>query len=95
MNLDELQRFLRLSCYCKLFVPDYSAHAVPLNSLTRKGVPFVWGLEQQEAFEKLKSALQTYPCLGTIKRHGLLVVSTDACDVAIGKVLHQVQDGAE
>ena len=85
--------FLRLACYYYHFVPNYSAHAAPLNSLTRKEVPFLWGKEQQEVIERLKSALATYPCLGTIKHHGLLVV--DACDVAIGAVLHQVQDGTE
>ena len=90
-----LECFLGLACYYKYFVPNYSAHAAPLNSLTRKEVLFLWGKEQQEAFERLKNALATYPCLGSIKRHGLLVVDTDTCDVAIGAVLHQVQDCAE
>ena len=43
----------------------------------------------------LKSALASYTCLGTIKRHGLLVVDTNACDVAISAVLHQVQEGED
>ena len=95
VNLDELQSFLGLACYYKHFVPNYSAHAALLNFLTHKEVLLIWGKGQQEAFERLKNALATYPCLGTIKRHGLLVVDTDACDVAICAVLHQVREGAE
>ena len=43
----------------------------------------------------LKNVLASYPCLGTIQHHGQLVLDTDTCDVAIGAVLHQVQEGAE
>ena len=38
-----------------------------------------------------KHALAPFPCLGIIQRDGQLIVDTDACDVAIGAVLHQVQ----
>ena len=75
-----------LVCYYKHFVADYSAHAAPLNTLTRKEVPFLWGTIQQETFDRLKNAFASYPCLKIIKCHGLLVV-------AIGAVLHQVQEG--
>ena len=47
VNLDELRSFLGLACYYKHFVPDYSAHEAPLNELTRKEVPFLWGKEQK------------------------------------------------
>ena len=95
MNLDELHSFLGLACYYKHFVADYSANAAPLNPLTRKEVPILWGKEQLEAFDRIKTALASYPCLGTIKHHGQLVVDTDACDVAIGAVLHQVQESVK
>ena len=67
----------------------YSKHAAPLNLLTRKDTPFIWGPEQQAVFDYL------FPCLGTTQRHRQLVVDTDACDVAIGAVLHQVQGDAQ
>ena len=69
--------------------------STPKRALTRKEVPFLWGKVKQEAFEWLISSLGSYPCLGTIDRQGLLVVDTDACDIAIGTVLHQVQEGKE
>ena len=43
----------------------------------------------------LKYALASFPCLGTIQRNGQIIVDTDACDVAIGAVLHHVQEDAE
>ena len=69
-------------------MPEYSKHAAPLNLLTRKDTPFVWGTEQQVAFDYLKVALASFPCMGTIQGHGQLVVDTDTCDVVIGAVLH-------
>ena len=83
------------ACYYKQFVSAYSEHASPLNALTRKNTKFSWGAEQQSAFDYLKNALMSPPCLGTIRRSGRLIVDTDACDVAIGAVLHQEQDGEE
>ena len=94
-NVDELRSFLGLACYYKHFIGDYSKRAAPLNLLTRKDTPFIWGEQQREAFAFLKNALASFPCLGTIQRDGQLIVDTDACDVAIGAVLHQVQEGAE
>jgi len=64
-------------------------HAAPLILLTRKNTPFIWGTAQKVAFHHLRGALSSHPCLGTVRRHGRLVVDTDACDVAIGFVLFQ------
>ena len=76
-NLDELRSFLGLECYYKHFIGDYSELAAPLNLLTRKDTPYIWGEKQQEAFEFLKNALATFPCLGTIQRNSQLIVDTD------------------
>ena len=90
-----MRSFLGLACYYKHFIGDYSKHAAPLNRLTRKDTPFIWGEQQREAFAFLKHALASFPCLGTIQRDGQLIVNTDACDEAIDSVLNQVQEGAE
>ena len=95
VNLEELRSFLGLACYYRQFIQDYSEHAAPLNLLTRKDTKFFWGPEQQKEFLYLKESLTAYPCLGTIQRHGLLIVDTDACDVAVGAVLQQKQEGVE
>ena len=75
-NIDELRSFLGLACYYKHFIGDYSKRAAPLNLLTRKDTPFIWGEQQREAFAFLKHALASFPCLGTIQRDGQLIVDT-------------------
>ena len=47
-------------------------------SLTRKGVPFVWGSEQQRAFDALKACLLSAPILGFPTEDDRFVLDTDA-----------------
>ena len=42
---------------------DFSTVAAPLNELTKKGVPFVWGATQDHAFDELKCLLTSAPLL--------------------------------
>ena len=42
---------------------DFSTIAAPLNELTKKGVPFVWGSAQDHAFDELKRLLTSAPLL--------------------------------
>ena len=50
----------------------------------------------QQAYHNLRDgAVCRPPAWEIIRRHGQLVVDTDACDVAIGSVLHQIQEGTE
>ena len=42
---------------------DFSTIAAPLNELTKKGVPFVWGAAQDNAFDALKCMLTSAPLL--------------------------------
>ena len=43
---------------------NFAELADPLVSLTRKGVPFVWGSDQQRAFDARKACLLSAPILG-------------------------------
>ncbi len=62
-DLKSLRSFLRLSGYYRSFVPNYSTIARPLNQLLRKDSHFLWGTEQETAFNQLKSVLPTAPTL--------------------------------
>ena len=42
---------------------DFSTIAAPLNELTNKDVPFVWGAVQEESFKVLKDKLTHAPLL--------------------------------
>ena len=62
-NLTELRAFVGLASYYRRHVKGFSTIAKPLSELTRKDRLFVWGPEQQAAFETLKYRLLHYPVL--------------------------------
>lgn len=41
-NVTEVHNFLSLAKYYRRFVEDFSKLAIPLSSLTKKNVKFVW-----------------------------------------------------
>jgi hypothetical protein len=49
-----VRSFLGLAGFYRRFVKKIGSIAMPLNELTKKDVPFVWGNVQQEAFMILK-----------------------------------------
>jgi len=55
-NLRQARGFLGVAGYHRMFVPNFSAIAAPITRLTGKGVPFEWGLEQQEAQDSVASS---------------------------------------
>ncbi|CAI5480201.1 unnamed protein product [Closterium sp. Yama58-4] len=50
-SVKELQSFLVLANYYRRFVQGYASIASPLTDLLRKGVEYVWGPAQRQAFE--------------------------------------------
>ena len=73
------------SGYYRRFVKDFSSIASPLYSFMKKGIPFVWAKECQEAFEELKTKLVSEPVLALPTDEGTYIVDTDAS----GAVLSQ------
>ena len=49
--------------FLSIFCQDLQKLLKPMYDLTRKGRPFVWQQEQQNAFEEIKSRLQKPPIL--------------------------------
>ena len=94
-NIRQLQAFLGLCNYYRRFVYKFSDIASPLNQLTRKGETFQWGERANRAFEGLKRALISSPCLALPLDQGSFVLDTDASAFALGGVLSQVQDEQE
>ena len=56
-NAEEVESFLGLVNFSARFIPNLASIAEPLHKLTRKQTPFVWGTEQQGAFDALKGSL--------------------------------------
>ena len=94
-NVTDVRSFLGLCSYYRKFVKGFAEMAVPLHQLTQKKAPFLWGKEQQEAFDQLKDHLVTAPILGVPKSTGRFILDTDASDNGLGAVLSQEQDGQE
>ncbi|GBC32893.2 enzymatic polyprotein, putative [Rhizophagus irregularis DAOM 181602=DAOM 197198] len=88
-TMKEVRSFLGLCSYYRKFVKNFSKIARPISDLRKKGIPFIWGREQQEAFEKLKEKLIQYPILRhpDWKKEFLLI--TDASGKGLDAVLSQ------
>ena len=65
----------------------------PIYDLTRKGRQFLWGEEQQIAFDEIKRRLQRPPVLHLPDRHGRFQLYSDTSKFATGSTLYQVQNG--
>ncbi|XP_052622433.1 uncharacterized protein LOC128127784, partial [Lactuca sativa] len=85
----EIRSFLGLAGYYRRFIKDFSKIAVPLTRLTRKGVTFSWGPEQQTSFETLRQRLCEAPILALPEGMEDFVVYCDASISGLGAVLMQ------
>ena len=65
----------------------------PIYDLAKKGKPFLWGKEQQDIFEEIKSRMQNPPVLSMPDRKGRFILYSDTSKLATGSVLYQFQDG--
>ncbi|KAF8766634.1 Retrovirus-related Pol polyprotein like [Argiope bruennichi] len=63
---DELLRFLGLTSFFRRFITRYASVAEPLTRLLKKNSLFIWTVEQNEAFEELRSKLISRPALKII-----------------------------
>ena len=92
-KLKGVRQFIGFVGYYRRFVKDFAKLADPLVLLTRKGVPFVWGSEQQSY--ALKACLLCAPILGFPTEDDRFVLDMDASLFAIGGVLSQIQNEEE
>jgi len=94
-NLTEVRSFVGLCSYYRRFIAGFADVAAPLHALTRKNARFIWGSEQDEAFNNLKEKLISAPILGMSRDEGTYYLDTDASNTGLGAVLSQEQDGKE
>ena len=95
-NLVDVQSFLGFANFYRRFIQDYSNIVRPLTKLTRKEngkpVPFEWNLEQQDAFNTLKTAFTSAPILRHFDPDRENIVETDASDYVSAGILSQYDD---
>ena len=64
-----------------------------IYDLTRKGRQFIWGREQQEAFEEIKQRLIKAPILHMPNCDGRFHLYSDMSKFVSGSTLCQIQNG--
>ena len=89
----EVRSFLGLIGFSARFIPDFATTADPLRKLARKGEPFVWGVKQEQSFQRLKSQVASAPALAYFDKDMPTRAIADASPVGLGAVLVQEKNG--
>lgn len=82
-----MKTFLGMATYLSKFIPDFSEMSSPLRVLDKKGIEWHWENEQEEAFNKLKSAIANYPTLAFFNVNQAVKIQSDASQHGLGSVL--------
>ena len=75
--------------FVSIFCPELQKLLKPIYDLTRKGRQFIWGEEQQKAFDEITDCKDIY----LSNRHGWFQLYSDTSKFATGSVLYQIQNG--
>ncbi|CAB0039435.1 unnamed protein product [Trichogramma brassicae] len=94
-TLKQLRRFLGMASWYRKFLENFATIADPLNKLLKKNTKYIWGEEQQAAFERIKALIASAPMLSRPSFEHEFVVQTDASDSGLGAILTQNIDGEE
>ena len=89
VNVSQIRSFHGLAGFYRRFVKDFSTVAAPLNELTKKGVEFVWGVAQENAFAELKKRFTKALLLVLPDFTKKIEIECDASGLSIGGVLMQ------
>ncbi|GJU01092.1 putative reverse transcriptase domain-containing protein [Tanacetum coccineum] len=85
----EVRQFLGLVGYYQRFIKDFSKIAKSLTELTQKNKKYIWGEDQDSAFQLLKQKLCEAPILALPEGNDDFVVYCDASHQGLGAVLMQ------
>ena len=93
----ELQKLIGQINYIRRFIPNLSAKLEAFMPLikTQRSEDFIWGPDQQLAFEKLKAYLVSPPMMAPPRLDIPFIIYISADDASIGSVLMQEVDGKE
>ena len=89
----QCKSFAGMVNFVSIFCPELQRLLKPIYDLMRKGRQFIWGKEQQEAFEEIKQRLQKLPVLHMPDKVGRFQLYSDTSKYATGGALYQIQNG--
>ena len=73
-------------------MPELQQLLKPIYDLTRKGRQFIWGKEQQEAYEEIKQRIIKASVLHMPNHEGRFHLYSDMSKFAAGSTLYQIQN---
>lgn len=91
-SIKGVRGFIGFANYHWEFVPNFSTVAMPLTALTKKGAPFLWSDQCEEAFKRLKTLLISAPVLAQWDPDRKTIAETDSSGYTIGGALSQYDD---
>ena len=92
----DVKSFLGMAGYFRHFIDAFAKVSAPLAYLTKKSVKCVWSSECQVAFDKLKIALVSAPCLRLPDWDKQFILHIDWSKQAVGAYLsHKDDEGRE
>ena len=90
-SIHDLQVFLGMMVYFSSYIPFYAWIAHPLFQLLKRENKWIWGKEEQTAYDLCKQVLTEAP----VRAHAIpglpYRIYSDACDFAVAAILQQVQ----
>ena len=89
----QCKHFAGMVNFVSIFCLDLQKLLKLIYDLTRKGRQFVWGKEQQNAFEEITQRLQKPPVLHMPDMIGRFQLYSDTSKDATGSALYQIQNG--
>jgi hypothetical protein len=91
-NKKHVRSFLGFCNFYCAFIRGFTKLAKPLNNLTKKDAPWIWGNDEQNAFDTLKRRITEEPILRQPQMDKQFELKVDASGYAIGAVLMQRQE---
>jgi len=88
-DLRQVQGFLGVAGYHRMFCKDFSIITAPLTALTRKDVPFKWGPKQKAAQQEIIKRITNPPILVKPDPDKQFELEVDASQVGTGAILYQ------
>ena len=89
----ECRSFAGVVNFLSMFCPELQKLLKPIYDLTRKGIPFHWGKEQQDSFMEIKCRLTKPPVLHMPNKTGRFHLYSDMSTFATRSALYQIQGG--
>lgn len=83
----EVEHFIGLINFYGTNIQNFAEKCESINCLRKSGTPFIWKIEQQQAFDKLKEELSSGPIVKPYDLNKEVTVTCDASEKAIGAII--------